>query len=360
MRRFRTCCVLLAAALAIPVLPVFVAPAAAKDRVDKDRVELFIESARDLDPIAETVSMPLFEGRTATGEPTWYILTESSDEDDAEARGINAAPKLSNALGTASVQTVRMVNGLVQFAGTVDFSPTRVLVPSSPNGFPPDQAVPGAVGDAAYSPLITTGDGIVLSASQVANNTGLHDSLVSIDYIGRRVTMEMFKGFYDGKSIIYLKLEASAAPLAAIEASTFAPNLNAAPGIGSDDEDTSAREAIIPAVNGPRGVDNPERQGLESALLGEGDPLNIIQEEPGDDEYSPVWDVTPYVWTDAAIAAGKRVRLESAQQVRRAFARGDIISAPDSVGPANTSLNGLRAADSISLFPVVAMLREAD
>ena len=89
---------------------------------------------------------------------------------------------------------------------------------------------------------------------------------------------------------------------------------------GSDDPSKSAREAIIPIVNGPRGVDNPQRQGLQSAVAGEGDPLNIIREEPECSDptvpancsalqYSPLWDVTPVAWTQAAIDAGLRVRL---------------------------------------------------
>ena len=317
--------------------------------------ELFIRSATNLDPVAETVVMPLFMGRSATGGTVWYIVTESSDIDDARARGVNPAPKLANALGTKAVQRVKLGGGEVQFAGTVDFSPTRVVVPG-PNGFPPTQADPGARGDAAYSPLITTGNGIVLNASHVANGTGEHDSLVSINYTARTVTMRLLRGFYNGHRIIYFRMDASSAALAAIEASTYAPNLDFAPGLGSDDPDTSAREAIIPAVNGPRGVGNPERQGLESALLGEGDPLNIIQEEPGDNRYSPLWDVTPYVWTQAAIGAGLRRQLRAAGEVRNEFAKGNIVSASFSAGPPNPSLNGLRAAGFISNCPVVAQL----
>ena len=196
----------------------------------------------------------------------------------------------------------------------------------------------------------------MLNASHVANGTGEHDSLVSINYTARTVTMRLLRGFYNGHRIIYFRMDASSAALAAIEASTYAPNLDFAPGLGSDDPDTSAREAIIPAVNGPRGVGNPERQGLESALLGEGDPLNIIQEEPGDNRYSPLWDVTPYVWTQAAIGAGLRRQLRAAGEVRNEFAKGNIVSASFSAGPPNPSLNGLRAAGFISNCPVVAQL----
>lgn len=111
--------------------------------------------------------------------------------------------------------------------------------------------------------------------------------------------------------------------------------------MGSNDRKTSASSAIIPIVNGPRGVNNPERQGLQSALLGQGDPLNITQEVPDDKDYSPIWDVTPAVWTDAAIRAGERVRLEDHDDVADLFEDGLITSG--CMGPRNESLEGLRA-----------------
>lgn len=316
--------------------------------------QITLQSALNVNVAAETVTLPLHRGVTADGRTTWYIITESSNKDDAERRGVNPAPKLANALGTRAVQSVTVVNGVVHFAGTVNFSPTRVVVPG-PNGFPPAVAIPGAVGDASYSPLITTGNGIVLNASQVANNTGLHDSVVAIDFVSRRVTLKMFAGFYGGHPILYLHVDASDPMLAAIEGSNFAPNLNAAPGIASNDKDRSARSAIIPIVNGPRGVNNPQRQGLQSALLGEGDPLNITQEFPGNGEYSPVWDVHPAVWTDAAIRAGERRRLTDAGEVAGEVENGDIVSG--GTGPANQELNGLRAANFISNCPIVIRTR---
>jgi hypothetical protein len=227
-----------------------------------------------------------------------------------------------------------------------------VVVPG-PNGFPPERFRPGAVGDADYSPLITTNGRTVLNASQVANSSGLHDAVVDIDRKGRQVTLDTFDGFYDDDPLQYLHQEGSVRLIAAIEGSTFAPNLNAAPKVGSDDKEISAREAIIPIVNGPRGANNPQRQGLQSALLGQGDPLNIIQEEPGDNEYSPVWDVTPAVWTDRAIRTGQRTLLTDAEEVADLFDEGLITSG--GTGPRNASLEGLRALSGISNCPVVAV-----
>lgn len=335
----------LVAAIAIALSAI---PASGKEKTSGGDV---LPSAIELNRNAGTVTLPLFKGKH-DGRKVWYIVTESSNKDSAERRGVNHAPKLTNALGTKAVQRARVVDGVVRFSGTVDFSLERVVVPG-PNGFPPERFRPGAVGDADYSPLITTNGRTVLNASQVANSSGLHDAVVDIDRKGRQVTLDTFDGFYDDDPLQYLHQEGSVRLIAAIESSTFAPNLNAAPKVGSDDKEISAREAIIPIVNGPRGVNNPQRQGLQSALLGQGDPLNIIQEEPGDNEYSPVWDVTPAVWTDRAIQSGQRTRLTDAEEVADLFEEGLITSG--GAGPRNASLEGLRALPGISNCPVVAI-----
>ena len=74
---------------------------------EKGDVKLFLKNAVHLDLAANTVTLPVFRGRTPTGGDTWYIVTESSDRGDARRRGVNFAPKLANALGTAAVQQVR-------------------------------------------------------------------------------------------------------------------------------------------------------------------------------------------------------------------------------------------------------------
>lgn len=304
-----------------------------------------------LDLANETVTLPLHRG-TSRGQTVYYVITDSSDKDDAKARGVAAAPKLRNALGTKAVQTVTRKPTGYDFPGGVDFSPTRVVVPG-PDGFPPEQVVPGARGDAQYSPLITTGDGVVLNATQIANDSGLHDAVVSIDKARNRVTLKTFFGFWHGHRTVYLHQDASSELVAAIEGSTYAPNLDASPGVGSNADD-SARSAIIPVINGERGVGNPSRQGLESALLGEGDPLNINQEVPGKgNRYSPVWDVTPIQWSDAAITAGKRRLLTSESDVAGEAKAGRI----SGIGTIpNASLGGVKAPGFISNCPVITTL----
>src|SRR5208282_1554624 len=141
-----------------------------------------LPSALSVDITHETVTLPLYHGLTSTGKDTWYIVTESSDQNDATQRGVNYSNKLLNALSTAAVQNGNLNGETVVFDGTVNFGLTRVLVPDPVNGFPPVSLAPGAMGDASYSPLVHivngAGEDLVINAPQVANNTGSSGSVV--------------------------------------------------------------------------------------------------------------------------------------------------------------------------------------
>jgi hypothetical protein len=319
-----------------------------------------LQSAISLDKTAHTVTLPLYQG-VSHGQRVWFLLTESSDLREAVRLGINWSPKLHNALGTPAVQHAFLFGhrldreSVVAFPGTVDFSGTRVVLPG-PDFFP---VLPGThagpVGDRRYSPLFTFGNGIVYNGEQIANATGIHPKVLGLDPRHHRATLRLTEGRYLDRQVLYLSTDASATDVAALENAIYAPNLATAPTAGSDDPSRSAREAIIPIVNGPRGVDNPQRQGLQSAVAGEGDPLNIIREEPECSdptdpancsalEYSPLWDVTPVAWTQAAIDAGDRVRLGSHETVERLFSQGLLVNAnPDGPSQDDPEILGLRA-----------------
>ena len=111
-----------------------VAPLVGSTAAHADGHDLFITSARE-NADQSVATLPLYHG-TSHGLTVWYTLADSSDERDAEARGVNFAPKLRNLVGTAAVQTVRVVNGLVDFPATVHFGLGRVVTPG-PSGFPP-------------------------------------------------------------------------------------------------------------------------------------------------------------------------------------------------------------------------------
>jgi hypothetical protein len=305
-----------------------------------------------LDEHALTVTLPLYKGQTAAGNPTYYVVTDASSGVAAKRYGVNVAAKLTRALGTKAVQVVHNGPSGIVFAGTVDFTHKPVVIPSK-EGFPPTVAKPGAVGDAKYSPLITTGDGTVVDAPQVANDTGIGNGVVSIDYTAKTVTLKLLEGFVGGARNFYVRTDGSIPLLAAIESSTYAPNLNAAPRVGSDSPASSSRSGIVPVVNGPRASAGPsERQGLQSALLGEGPPENIEQDPPSSSGYSPLWDVTPVVWTPQAIGAHKVKRLTSFAAVASAFREGDLTSV--GMGPGNATV-GAKELGAISNCSIVSI-----
>lgn len=80
--------------------------------------------------------------------------------------------------------------------------------------------------------------------------------------------------------------------------------------VGGDDGAFSAVARGFITANGPTGVENSRRQGLASALLGEGSPRNVlggiftIATDVG-----PLWDANLGEWTQVAIDLGDRARV---------------------------------------------------
>lgn len=241
-----------------------------------------------------TVTLPLHRGRSG-GQDVWFIVTEASDSGHAQKWHSSVSQKLANAKGTAAVQKVSVAtDGTIVFPATVDFSPTHVITPG-PTGFPPAAAAPGAVGLSGYSPLIQLPDGAVLNAPQLSNNSGTADKVVTLDPAHRSVRYRLSDGLARGNTVVYISTEASDPGAAAIEDVTYAPALNAAPFAGGDGTN-SARATLAAFTNGATGATNPQRQGLNSALLGQGDPLNVLAWTPNQGRYSPLWDVHLSTW----------------------------------------------------------------
>jgi hypothetical protein len=282
-----------------------------------------------IDMNESTITLPLYQGHIReSGEIVWYILTDTTDKGNADALGLNWSPKLAYSAPGARVATLAQ-NATLEFqSGTVDFSPEHSVTPGADpeSPFPPSEFQPGAVGDSDYSPLVlveNTGGHIYnapivafgVNASEINFCEGnpdyslVHDKVVRICPSEGTVTIELTPGFSFARPVLYLSTEASAPLAAAMERATLAPKLVNIT-TGRDDSAFSAVERIFVFANGPTGPGNPQRQGLNSALMGEGSPLNVLGGIPTiATDYSPLWDMNVGVWTEEAINNGYRSRL---------------------------------------------------
>lgn len=217
--------------------------------------------------------------------------------------------------------------------GAVDFSPERSVVPGDgDNAFPPRSAEPGSVGDESYSPLVrieNAGNAVYnapvvaygASAEEISFRDGdpdyslVHDKVTAICPEAGTVTIALIPGFSFARPVLYLSTVAPDPLVAALEGATLAPGLRDI-AVGRDDSAFSAVERIFITANGPTSVDNPQRQGLNSALMGEGAPLNVLGGIPTiATDYSPLWDANLGEWTQAAIANGYRSRVSEEFQI---------------------------------------------
>ena len=285
------------------------------------------------------VTYPLYHG-TSRGRGVSYVITDASNLSVARALGVNYTPKLAQAARTAAVQDstsqVGSGNG-IDFPASVDFSPTHVLTRSA-TGFPPAAAQAGAVGEPGYSPLVQVvfrDQTVVLDAPQIANATGQADKIVAIAGDHKTVSYRETDGCYDNESVHYASFDASNPVAAAIEDVTYAPSLDAAPAPGCADAMVAApncsRESLIAFTNGQTGAANPQRQGLNAAILDGPPPLNILQEIPEQKsqfDYSPMWDVHQATWTDAALMAGLNVRQTEFSAALQQVADGNATGFP--------------------------------
>ncbi len=305
--------------------------------------------AGTVDTDAGTITLPLYRGQLASGESVWYILTDTNDKANADALGLNFSSKLSYANVGKGVRVANLQpdTSLTFESGTIDFAPEHKLVPGdAPNFFPPKEFEPGSIGNENYSPLvrIENGGNVIYNAPIVAFNVEaealdlycggnadhsvVHDKVVSICPEEGTVTLSLTNGFSFARPVLYLSMDASVPLAATMEAVTLAPGL-ASITIGRDDSAFSAVERIFAFANGPTGTDNPQRQGFNSALSGEGGPLNILGGIPTiATDYSPLWDLNLGVWTDEAIEKGYRSRLTEEFAIL-GFAEKGWLTGPD-------------------------------
>jgi len=297
-----------------------------------------------IDLEARTITLPLYQGKMKDGRKVWYVLTDTTDAGNAAALGLNYTAKLNYAgVGRAARHaTLEKDTSLTFQSGTVDFSPKRRVVPGeAPNFFPPKAAEPGSVGDQDYSPLVTIDNagGVIYNAPIVAFNVEadqidfcqgnpdyslVHDKVASICPKTQTVTLQLTEGLSFGRPVLYLSLDANDAVPAALEGVTLAPGLKDIT-VGHDDSAFSAVERIFLFANGPTGKENPQRQGLNSALSDGLSPLNVLGGIPTvATDYSPLWDLNLGVWTRESIEKSYRSRMLGEFQILDFVEKGFI------------------------------------
>ena len=89
--------------------------------------------------------------------------------------------------------------------------------------------MPGARGQAGYSPLIELPRRNGAQRAADRERLGPADKVVALDTAGRRVVYRETNGFQGGRAVRYVSTDASDEAAAALEDATYAPALNAAP-----------------------------------------------------------------------------------------------------------------------------------
>ena len=289
-----------------------------------------------IDTAKGTITIPLYKGSLkGTNQTVWYVLTDTSNQGVAAELGLNFSAKLNFSSNAARTGNLDLNGNIVFDRGTVDFAPLRSIVPGSAGAeFPPQSAVPGAVGDADYSPLvsITNAGGVIYNAPMIAfdvdasqinfpngnvDYSKLNDQVLAIDPYNMTVTLNLINGFSFGRPVWYLSMDTSSTLGAAIEHNTYAPLMGKLL-LGDDDTFGSPIERIFIATNGPEsgGCDNPLRQGLSADLADSFRPNNVLGGIPTLAlDYSPTWDAQLFTWTNDAIDKGFRGQVREEFQI---------------------------------------------
>ncbi len=330
-----------------------------------DRSKLTMASILRVDLDHNIATLPLYKG-TYNGATVWFVRTDVSDEGMAKNLGLNFAPRLANAdhgcpgcIESVTSSDPIVGNAPVEFKGTVDFSPMRVLTPSA-TGFPPIMAEPGSVAGPGYSDLVRVGNSnIVFNAPIVATgdgpfdvsetHTNTLDRVMAIDTKKRTVDVQFIRAFSHGKDIFYFSFSATGAVSAVIERATFVPAMAGIPFTNDDDNPKGARSAIFAFTNGKLGKNDPNAQGLNHVILDNppgglslqntalleslrqlGDARNVLGSFPtlADKKerelYSPLWDLFIAEWSKDVVAKGENYAQTDESTIRDLAKHGFI------------------------------------
>ena len=330
---------------------------------------------RSVVPAGPTARFPMFQGwetlPNGNRREGYYIITEASDATLARELGVIYSPRMANAIGSGGEQNSEWTeDGRLIFEGSVDFSPTRNLIPSGTSedgflvGFPPATVEPGAIADDNWSSYVVLPDtDIVINAQLVGNSTGIHDripnptgnSQADEDDLNNpnfapdqaAVVLQLLDGWHDDRQYYFHIVTDTSDPApATIELGVYAPRLNNLPTFGEFPGGSMlpfspTANGVIPDANNPLGF-----QGLNTASLSErqvNDPTNTFPIDPSDTRYAPMWDAHI---TEFTVPAEERVILTSFDQINDLLEEGILIPfrGNGNPNPLNNTLSDLLTA----------------
>lgn len=318
-RLWKTCVVPLRAVFLSMIGAAALTAPAALAQVPADT--LFMRSA--VENVDGTVTLPLFRGSSG-GQTVYYIITETSDAALSNALGVNFAPALAEAQNSAAVQFVGS-NSTANFAfpATVTFNTrpdpnTPAISPADGSLEPIPTGIPPARGNAGYSPLVQLPNGIIVNAPHIQNNSGRHPRSVSVNTSTLRVVYDETDGFEGNQPVRYISTDASTEFLAAAENVIFAPAL------GNIRGPATAGLALLD--DGQVGRNNIQRQGFDSAVADRLDPLNVLEFNPFEAGYSPIWETEPHRWAPGLNDGIRNTRQRDYEIVEDKEAAGQLLS----------------------------------
>jgi hypothetical protein len=332
-----------------------------------DRSKIVMKSIISVDLDRNVARLPLFKG-TFNGSRVWFVRLDVSNLALAKHLGLNFAPRLRNAgngcptcIDEVTSSNLIPGNAEVQFNGTVDYSPNRNVTPG-PLGFPPSSVTPGGIGTPLYSDLIRVqGSNAVYNAPIIATGNGpfdvdlhtnTHDRVVAIDTLNMTVDLQFVRAFAFGKDIFYFSIAATGQVAAAVERAQFVPAMANIPTMDHGDDPSTARADIFAFQNGMLGLDDPNVQGLNHAILdnapGElsnnnpelystlnhfGDARNVLDKfttllSSERFLYTPIWDLHIAKWQDSVVSSDTNFAQTDASVIQQLAHRG-FITNPD-------------------------------
>jgi hypothetical protein len=158
-------------------------------------------------------------------------------------------------------------------------------------------------------------------SGRCCGRSGQANKVVSIDFANKTVTYQETDGFQGGKALRYASFDSSDPVAATLEHVTYAPALTSLPTL-NDDSTASSRASLAAFTNGQTGVTNPQRQGLNAAILDGLDPLNVLRWNPTQGRYSPLWDAHLTQWQ---VPVAQRTRRTDFGNVQNLADHGTVV-----------------------------------